>query len=371
MSVLRQIVSSLIGLLLLSLASVLTSGLQAAEVQNIYQADVLVNGQDRKERHRAIRSGLVTVLIKATGNSEVALSPGIPELLSRSLSLLQQYRYRSELRPDPEGGEPIEQELIWLSYDAGAIDRALRDIGLAVWPKTRPNTLIWLAVEENRKRRLYSEQDLLLTNIIEREASRRSIPLSMPLMDLEDRARLDVADVWANFQDSIISASNRYAPEGILVGRIQNNTEQWQGRWSYYKDGRAWDWQLNGSLEEVIGAGIDGSADVLASSIIQTTPTREQGALRVLVKNINSVDDYARSDAYLRSLDAVLDVQASQVNQDRVLFNLVLRGNSDALERAVKLSDRRILRAERITRVLPTNPKAAVLSPDLVYSLIP
>lgn len=363
----RHIVSSLMGLLLL----VLASGLSAAEVQNIYEADVLVNGQDVKERHRAARSGLVTVLIKATGNSEIALSPGIPELLDRSLQLLQQYRYYTEQRPDPAGRTPIENELIWLRYDAGAIDRALRDIGLVVWPKTRPISLVWLAVEENRKRRLYSEQDTQLKQLIEREAGRRSIPVTLPLMDLEDRARLNAADVWANFQDSILAASRRYAPEGVLVGRLQADAGQWQARWSYFKEGRVWDWQLNGSLDVVVGAGMDGAADILASSIIANSPAGQQGAVRVRVNNINNVDDYARSDAYLRSLDVVLDVQAIQINKDHVLFSIMLRSNSEALERAIKLGDRRILSPVQVVAPSALPQPLTVVSPDLVYSLVP
>jgi hypothetical protein len=361
------------GLLLLAQAS----GLSAAEVQNIYDADVPVNGQDIKERHRATRAGLVTVLIKATGNSEIALSPGIPELLDRSQQLLQQYRYHTEKRPDPAGAALIENELLWLRFDDGAIDRAIRKIGLAVWPKARPLTLVWLAVEQNRKRRLYSEQDAQLKQQIEREAARRGIPVTLPLMDLEDRDRLKVTDVWANFQDSILAASKRYAPEGVLVGRLQADTGQWQARWSYLKDGRIWDWQLTGDLDVVIGAGIDGAADILASSVIANTPTGQQDAVRVLVKNINNVDDYARSDAYLRSLDVVLDVQAIQINKDHVLFRLMLRSSSEALERAIRLGDRRILLPAQVPTPLPPPPLSplpqlpTIASPDLVYSLVP
>jgi hypothetical protein len=366
--------------LLFALLALVSVSLQAAEVNNIYEAEVLVSGQDRNERHRAVRTGLVTVLIKATGNSQVALQPGIPQILDNSLKLLQQYRYQTEKRPDAITGEFVEQDIIWLRYNGNAIDRALRDIDVRVWPKTRPNTLVWLAIEEGPRRRLYSGQDILFRDIVEREARRRAIPVILPLMDLEDQRRLQVSDVWANFQDSIQTASARYRPEAVLVGRLQRQAEgKWQSRWSYFKEGRAWDWQLDGNLIETLAAGLDGAAEVLAADIINSKPASEQGVIKVLVKNIFSVDDYARTDSYLRSFDTVIDVQASQVERKQILFNLVLRGDSDALQRAVQLSDRRILQSEPIAvsppQQLAVNPQPAtqpeVMRPDLVYRLLP
>lgn len=366
--------------LLFALLTLVSVSLQAAEVNNIYEAEVLVSGQDRKERHRAVRSGLVTVLIKATGNSQAALQPGVPQLLDNSLKLLQQYRYQTEKRPDAISGEFVEQDIIWLRYNGNAIDRALRDIDVRVWPKTRPNTLVWLAIEEGSHRRLSSGQDILFRDIVEREAGRRAIPVILPLMDLEDQRRLQVSDVWANFQDSIQAASARYQPEAVLVGRLQRlSASKWQARWSYFKGSRAWDWQLDGNLIEALAAGLDGAAEVLAADIINSKPTNEQGVIKVLVKNIFTVDDYARTDSYLRSFDNVVDVQASRVERKQIMFNLVLRGNSDALQRAVQLSDRRILQAESLP-VLPPQPPAVnpqlttqpeVMRPDLVYSLLP
>ena len=166
----------------------------------------------------------------------------------------------------------------------------------------------------------------------------------------------------------------------MLVGRLQAQAAgKWQARWSYFKEGRAWDWQLDGNLIEALAAGLDGAAEVLAADIINSKPTNEQGVIKVLVKNIFTVDDYARTDSYLRSFDNVVDVQASQVERKQVLFNLVLRGSSDGLQRAVQLSDRRILQAESLP-VLPPQPPAVnpqlttqpeVMRPDLVYSLLP
>lgn len=363
-------VSLLLGLLMLFSASS-----QAAVVRNIYEAEVLVSGQDRNERHRAVRNGLLTVLIKATGNSEVALAPGVPQLLDSSLKLLQQYRYRVEKRPDVLTGEFVDQELIWLRYDADAIDRALRDIDLAVWPKTRPDTLLWLAIEQRGQRRLYTEQDIVFRDIAEREAARRAIPVTLPLMDLEDQSRLQVSDIWANFQGAIINASKRYESEAVLVGRLQSLAKgKWLARWSYFKDGRAWDWQLDGNLVEVLGGGVDGAADVLAANIINSKPSDERAVINVLVKSIFTVDDYARTDSYLRSLDTVVDVQASQVERDQVMFKLVLRGNSDALERAVRLSDRHILQAEVLPPVVePVIPpvQPVVIQPTTITGTQP
>jgi hypothetical protein len=345
----------------------------AAEVHDLFEAEVAVNSQAQQERQAAIHRGLVNVLVKVTGDSEIALSPGVPQLLDRSQQLVQQYRYRVEQLPNPAGAEPIEQMWLWLRYDEAAIVRALQELEIPIWARTRPNTLVWLALETANGRRLSDEQDSRLRSLLQRESSRRGVPLVLPLMDLEDQSRIKVTDVWANFQDNIMRASSRYAADAVLSGRLRSldaNSDQWQVHWSYTHAGRIYEWGLSGRLEDVIANAMDGIADTLASLFVQKTASKP-GEVRVLVTGITTIEDYARSDAFLRSFDPVTDVQASQVWSDRVLFKVMLRGDQQMLGQLIRLSDKRLLNELSLPPAVPAQPGQVRSIADMMYELSP
>ncbi|NNG13837.1 MAG: DUF2066 domain-containing protein [Gammaproteobacteria bacterium] len=302
-----------------------------------------VSSQGRTERHQSARMALVEVLIKVSGNEQVALLPGIPELLGRSLQFLQQYRYRTETARSDRVETTEPQQWLWMRFNQAGLDKALREINVPIWGRTRPNTLLWLAIEQRGQRRLVggSDESELLASISDR-AKRRGIPLVLPLLDLEDQQRIKASDVWINFQDNILNASARYPSEAILVGRLLDlGGGRWQGRWSLNLGGQLYDWSHTSRLETALAYGIDGTASTLAEHFVRVSNSLP-GELRILVKDIHNLADFARSERYLHALDVVTEVHTGQVDGDRILFVVKTRGDRQALLEAVRLSNRPI-----------------------------
>jgi hypothetical protein len=348
----------------------------ASEVPDLFETEVAVKSQLPQERKTAIHDGLLTVLIKATGNSEIALAPGVAQLIDRSQQLVQQYRYRVEQLPNPGGTTPLEQLWLWLRYDEVAIVQALQQLGIPTWARTRPGTLVWLALEAGGRRRLVDEQDNELRSLLNREAARRGVPLVLPLMDLEDQRHIKVSDVWGNFQDNIAVASSRYDADAILTGRLRAldaGRDEWEVRWTYSHTGIVYNWGQSGSLQTVIANGIDGVADTLASKYVLNTGS-QLGEVLVLVTGIKTVEDYARSDAFLRNFDPVTDVQATRVWPDKVLFTVILRGDRQLLGQLIRLSDKHLLDEVSLPPELlpqPGQPAQVKSIADVVYELLP
>jgi hypothetical protein len=315
----------------------------AVEVTDLYESEVAVSSQGRTERHQAVRTALAEVLIKVSGNEQVALLPGIPEILGRSLQFLQQYRYRTETTA-PGGLETAEpQQWLWVRFNQAGLDKALREINVPIWGRTRPRTLLWLAAEQHGRRRLLggSDESEPLASITDL-AKRRGIPLVLPLLDLEDQQRIKVNDVWINFQDNILNASARYPSEAILVGRLLDlGNGRWQGRWSLNLDGQLYDWSHTSRLETALAYGIEGTASTLAERFVRVSNS-VPGELRILVKDIHNLADFARSERYLRALDDVTEVHPDQIDGDRILFAVKTRSDRQALLEAVRLSNRPI-----------------------------
>jgi hypothetical protein len=351
---------------------------RAVEVTDLYETEVAVTGQGRTERHQAVRMALAEVLIKVSGNEQVALLPGIPQLLEDSLQYLQQYRYRTETPATGEADTTEPQQWLWMRFNQAGLDKALRDINVPIWGRTRPSTLLWLAVEQQGQRRLLggSDESELLASI-SAQAKRRGIPLVLPLLDLEDQQHIKPTDVWINFQDNILKASARYPNEAILVGRLLELGEgRWQGRWSLNLGGQLYEWSHTGLLETALAFGIEGTASTLATRYV-FTPASKPGELRVLIKDIRNLADFARSERALRALNGVTDVHAGQIEGDRVLFVIKTRGDRQTLLEAVRLSSRPIFTPAKNTGAVVTPGKAglpvlpSVQVADIVFRLLP
>jgi len=357
----------------------ISANVQAVEVGGLYAAELAVTSQGRAERRSIIRAALTEVLIKVSGNGQVALSPGIPEILSRSSQYLQQYRYRSaKLAADPVTGIAQNQQYLWVRFDQVSLDKALRTINVPIWGHSRPVTLAWLVVEQGSQRQLLgSSDDSTLTDTVVAQAKRRGIPLDLPLYDLEDQQRVQVTDILGGFQESILAASERYAADAILVGRLREmENNRWEGRWTLHLGGRELHWSQQGDFEQILSFGIDGAASSLASNFVRA-PSNNPGELSVLVTDVFNLEDYARSDRFLAGLDGVIRIQPGEINGDNILYKVEVRGDQQSLLQSVRLSSQSILAlAEKkvapiVTPVTdPVVNSNAVAKPDITFRLL-
>ncbi len=312
----------------------------SAEVRGLYETEVLVTSQGQDERNEAIRAALDEVLIRVSGDRNTPGVAALQGLYSRSLQLVQQYRYRALPRVAGQRDEqgPGQAQMLWIRFDPAAIDQSLRKAGVPLWGQVRPATLVWVVVDEGGKRSLMGADTLpQLKKMMQQQAQRRGLPLFVPLWDLEDQAALRFTDVWGNFQDAILTASARYATEAVLVGRLyRQNGGGWEARWTLYQGGSAEHWQGRAPIQaEVLSVGVDGTADHLGHRFATVFDESQSDRVKVAVKDINTLEDYARVSQFLGSLDMVTAMQVESVVDAAVTFELQVRGNSEGLAQII------------------------------------
>ncbi len=355
----------LVALLLLPLQ------LKAEVIEDLYLAEVPVESQDREERQEAIRTGLNQVLVRVTGSNQVLTSPAIEAALTQPTRYVQRFRYRKQ---EQAGGAQL---VLWVRFDESVITKLLHDNQIPVWGRTRPATLLWLVVDDRRKRRLISnDMTAEARDIIEQQAKLRGLPLRLPLYDLTDRANLSITDLWGNFEDAILQASSRYQTEAVLVGRVYRAaTNSWSGRWTLYSQGRQQNWQTSGeSLQVALLPGISQTTESLAQRYTQVESVITSDRLRVKVAGVNGLPDYERVVRYLISLDAVSQVQPDTISESDVIFTLISRRGRLAVSQAIALGDILVAEASYQSPQPSTGePLAGAMSsvPDLVYRLVP
>ncbi|MEN8167487.1 MAG: DUF2066 domain-containing protein [Pseudomonadota bacterium] len=316
---------------------------QAERVTDLYAAEVPVAGHGAEARAAAIRKAFARSLAKVTGVRSLSGQVSSAKVLRSAPRYVQQYRYRTLEIPQTdltESDKPLPDLLLWVRFDERAVNRLLRDGGLSVWGGARPSTLIWIGLEQGGRRSLYQpELEPQLRGALEDVARERGLPILMPLMDLEDRSRLQVSDVWGAFEENIRAASDRYLPDVILVGRLRRRGgNDWVADWTLYQPDIANNWQTRGEHQTaVVSEGLHRAVDALAARFAPRHVAKGTAKLRVRVSGLNHMADYVLVRDYLQSLVMIEQLDLLMADAEKISFIAKVQGGRDALERGILL----------------------------------
>jgi len=345
----------LLSLLMLMIASPAFS----AQVSGLYGAEVPAEGQETDQRNRAIVEAFRQVLVKITGSRGVIHHPALADEINNAPRYVQQYRYRmviverpAEVRSEPEAGEAAipspslslvqkQVRMLRVAFDEKAVNRMLRQHGVAVWGGRRPATLVWLATEQSGRRSLVmADSDEQAYSGMLNVMDTRGVPILFPLMDLEDQVNLQVSDVWGGFADTIWQASERYGPDAVMTARlVKFGPELWRAGWTLLLGKKEFLWDSEGeNLAMAVEAGIHAGMDLLASRYAPSATENSVDAIYLHVAGVSDLYSYARLQRYLAGQDAVEQVSLAFVEPGAVTYALQVRGGQRALEQGISLS---------------------------------
>src|SRR5690606_848535 len=140
--------------------------------------------------------------------------------------------------------------------------------GIALWPRNRPDTLLWIVEQDTNGRRSLLGTDSPMVARLQALAAERAMPLISPILDLQDRLALRPDILWELDPAAIQGASSRYGSDSVLVLRImQLVSGDVIARAEHHLRGlvRELD-MLEVPLEQVLSGSIDLAARELASN---------------------------------------------------------------------------------------------------------
>jgi len=334
--------------LCVALMLVLSMPASAVVVNHLYEAEIPVQDQTRKTRHQVFKKAFQQTLIRVVGSSSVLGNPLVDDARNKVLKFVSQFRYRELPLNDntPAASQNPSEEapytnILWIKFDAQAINNLLRNSQLPVWGKQRPETLVWIAVRDGGHRYILKESDKSpIKDEIEKAAKLRGLPIRWPVYDDLDEKRLSFLDVWGGFWDNILKVSRRYQTESILAGRYLWAGEQWQVKWDLLSDTHQQYWAINArELDLLSTVGVDKAADAVSVKYALLLKESDGGKFFIDIHGINSVDSYARAMAYLQSLQPVKDLNASEIGSQGVRFKIEAQGGVDDLKRRIALGN--------------------------------
>lgn len=320
--------------ILLALLLPLPAG--AVRVEDLYAAEVEVADKGGEAREEGFRRALEQILLKVSGSVSVLDEPALQPMLDAPSRHVQQYRY--EEIEDGESAEGNDYRLE-VMFNQSRLESELRERGVVVWGPYRPEVLIWLAYDDGRERLLIGAGDGSgMNEVLNAAAGKRGLPLLLPLLDTDDRRRIEYIDVKGGFFDSVRNASERYGAEIVLVGNVRRTGGDWRGDWTLLQADERRGWQSRAdSADEVVQIGVGRLAEYLSE--LMAGRDSERSRVRVRVTETDDLDDYARLGHYFERLPRVEGSQVVRVAPREILFELELRGRLTDLERAIALDD--------------------------------
>ncbi len=365
------------------------NNLYAVTVTDLYEAELPIASQDSQARNDALPLALQQVLIKVTGRHQLDIEL-IESFLPQASRLTQQFRiqanpewraYQEQQRQpqplawqsvttidEPDSAleqaqlQPPEPYLLWVRFDEEMVNQMLTASGLPVWGKERPAVLIWLVVERQGERTLVAGESLAeLQAQIKAISTQRGIPLWLPMQDSQEQANLSLSDLWGNFAEPILQASEQYSADAVVVARMQSLNETiWQMRWNLYSDTEQQAFYGEESGVEVgLSIGLHQLLSQLALKYAQPLDL-SQSRVAIRIQGVDGLAAYARVSQYLLGLDVVDKVHLRGVTGQALLLNLDLHGSILALQQLLAIG-----------RQLSLMPSADHLEEELHYQLRP
>ena len=275
----------------------------AGRVVRVY--DVQIKGEASAP---AVQDAMRRVLVRATGRREAASDPVLSAIVTDAP------RYVQNTARAANGETRI-------TFDGAALEQAIGSAGRSVWDRERPFTIVVFnpplsgaAAESARLE-------------VEKAAEFRGLPISLAPVPVADANGVELS------RDAVLQGAQRLGGDAVLIARgdsaALNGVYQWTLQTQYATE------NFNGALD----AGVNGAVDALARVQDSAAPLAELETM-VQVAGVTTLNDYATVSRLLEGIPGTRRVSLAEVNTGSATFSILIRGGSEAVDRALGSSAR-------------------------------
>ncbi len=298
----------------------------AVEVKGLYEIEVLADSRSNEDRDKAIREALTIVLGRVLAAEGAMQMPVVKNAITGASHYVRQFQYAMSAR---RGQVDERSRLMRVLFDEPQLLNLLRNSNVGVWSEIRPETLMWLVVEQQGKRQFYHADNMPeMENAITRASKMKGLPIIFPLLDLEDQRKISVSEVLSADSTQLLTVSKRYDVVSVMAGRVVKTGKCWQAEWALHFDDKITQWNTDcGSLDQVVLTGMQGVYDVLSVYYGVKPEVNESGTTVLRIKGIKNMTDMIKVENYLRSLTMIKSVNWVSVNDGYNVYEIGYQGN--------------------------------------------
>ena len=272
------------------------------------------------------------VLIKVSGNTEIAILPAVKATLTTANSIVDSYSYTNN---DQNG------LFLKINFNPKSIQQILSNTNQALWGEERPLLLVWLDVTNNI---LTNNSNNAINTALQDNAKRLGLPIMLPAMDLQDLNDISTNDIEQLNLTAIKSASKRYNVNTILAGSLhQTPPDNWQSSWSLLINGKVIHWDINGNnLNQILTTVTNNIAGELAARLAVLSNSNVHNQIKILVTGITGLNQYADVIKYLQSLNTVTQVKLIDVGPNYITLQVTSLDGQEKLTNIINLDHKLI-----------------------------
>ncbi|WNB77295.1 DUF2066 domain-containing protein [Methylomonas koyamae] len=236
----------------------------AVEVKGLYEIELVARSQSAEDRLQAIKQAMYAVLSRVLVAEDISKIPAVQQALASAQNYVKQSQFSlisADEQPDNEA------RLIRVQFDEDQLMQVMRDSHVGIWSEIRPETLVWLVVDEDGVRQFYNADAMPeVESALAFAAKIKGIPMIYPMLDLEEQQKISVSEVLSADSRNLLAVSARYEVTSVMAGRIAKKGGCWQGEWAFYFDGKIKQWNSEClPLKAAAVAGAEGAYQVLSN----------------------------------------------------------------------------------------------------------
>ncbi len=305
---------------------------QAVLVEGLYRASAELASRDsERERRQGFGQALAEVILKITGREEVLELPAIQRALASPDAYVEFWEYRTERDFDPVTGAAREVIRLNVNFFEPQVRRLLDQNSIPIWPDNRPETLVWVVLQEglDSRRVLAAGEQSEILDLLRQKAFRRGLPLLLPAMNANESLRINADQLWELDEEAIRAASAPYQTESIMVLRLFRSFDGEmvaRGTFLFRNFTRAeesYDYDLDALLQMPVNLVAE---ELSAYYAVLVSGVSSSSLVRMRVEGVNSMQAYARLMRYVQNLVDVNTVDVVAVEGSRIDLELATGG---------------------------------------------
>lgn len=236
---------------------------KAVEVNGLYEIELVANSQSAADREQAIKQALYGVLSRILVSDDISKIPVVQQLLRGAEHYVKQFQYSLI---SANAYSDSDARLIRVEFDEDQLLEVLRKSQVGIWSEIRPQTLLWLVVDEDGKRQFFNPDTMPdFDNSLTLASNVKGVPVIYPLLDLEEQQRISVSEVLSADSRNLLAVSARYDVPAVMAGRMLKKDRCWQGEWAFYFDNKITQWNSDClPLKASAMAGMQGAYQILS-----------------------------------------------------------------------------------------------------------
>ena len=309
----------------------LCQNILAVEVRNLFQTEVMARSQSEADRNAAIKEALTIVLQRVMAGDEILDDPTVKTALAQAPYYVKQYQYALIESGYDAGGQA---RLMRVLFDEALLLDLLKTGKLGIWNEIRPETLVWLVVDDQGQRRFFKPESMpKIDYALNKAAKQKGLPLIFPMLDLEEREQISVNEVLSAYPEHLLDVSKRYEVVSILAGRLVRKKGCWQAEWALYFDQGIEQWvQPCVALHEALLGGMKGVYTSLSRYYSIKPDVPEAGTVLLNVAGITGMNDISRVNEYLEALPMTKSVTWISVKDGFNRYKISYEGDRRVFE---------------------------------------